>query len=187
LAIARDNKDVIEARVHPTLIPEAHLLSKVDGNYNAMFLSGSPIGSAMFYGQGAGMMPTSSAVVGDIIDVARNILKGVSQRVPPFSHVRESFRTLAIKDIRNVQCRYYLRFSALDRPGVLSRISGILGKNKISIHSVIQKGRKVRGGVPIFMLTHEAQEANILRALKEVDRLPTTVDKTMLIRIEDKI
>jgi len=186
LAISRQINRQVEARVHPTLIPVTHLLSKVDGTYNAIFIDGDAIGPSMFYGRGAGMMPAASAVVSDIIDISRNIVRGISQRVPPFSYQREFLKKVRIKNIKEVVTRYYLRFSVVDRPGVLSKISGILGKNNISIHSVIQKGRRIKGAVPIFLLTHEAREADVRKALKEIDRLPITKDKTMLIRMENR-
>jgi len=187
LAISRQINSQVEARVHPTLIPATHLLSKVDGTYNAIFINGDAIGPSMFYGRGAGMMPAASAVVSDIIDISRDIVRGISQRVPPFSYQREFLKKIRIKNIKEVVTRYYLRFSVVDRPGVLSKISGILGKNSISIHSVIQKGRRIKGAVPIFLLTHEAREADVRKALKEIDHLPITKDKTMLIRMENLI
>jgi len=186
LAISKGINNEIEARVHPTLIPANHLLSKVDGTFNAIFLTGDAVGSTLFYGRGAGKMPTASAVVGDIIEISRNILKGIVQRVPTLSYQREAFQEMKIKDISNISTRYYLRFTALDQPGVLSKISGILGKYGISISSVIQKGRQAIEAVPIFMLTHEAKEANVRKALKEIDALPVTAGETMIIRIEDQ-
>lgn len=187
LAISRQINNQVEARVHPTLIPVTHLLSKVDGTYNAIFIDGDAIGPSMYYGRGAGMMPAASAVISDIIDISRNIMQGISQRVPPFSYQREFLKKVKIKNIREVVTRYYLRFSVVDRPGVLSKISGILGKHNISIHSVIQRGRRIRGTVSIFLLTHEANEADVRKALNEIDRLSITKDKTVLIRIEDRI
>jgi len=187
LAISRQINNQVEARVHPTLIPVSHLLSKVDGTYNAIFIDGDAVGPSMFYGKGAGMMPAASAVVSDIIDISRNIVRGINQRVPLFSYRKEFLKKVKIKNIKEVVTRYYLRFSVVDCPGVLSKISGILGRHNISIHSVIQKGRRIKGGVSIFLLTHEARDANVRKALNEIDRLSVVKDKTMLIRIEDKI
>jgi homoserine dehydrogenase len=187
LAISRQINNQVEARVHPTLIPVSHLLSKVDGTYNAVFIDGDAVGPSMFYGKGAGMMPAASAVVSDIIDISRNIVRGINQRVPLFSYRKEFLKKVKIKNIKEVVTRYYLRFSVVDCPGVLSKISGILGRHNISIHSVIQKGRRIKGGVSIFLLTHEARDANVRKALNEIDRLSVVKDKTMLIRIEDKI
>ena len=187
LAIAREIDSQVEARVHPTLIPHDHLLSKVDGTYNAIFIDGNAVGPSMFYGRGAGMMPAASAVVSDIIAISRNIISGISQRIPLFSYQKDHLKKIAIKNIQEVETRYYLRFTVFDRPGVLSKISGILGKHKISIHSVIQKGRRTKGTVSIFLLTHQAREASIRKALHEIDRLSVAQEKTMLIRIEDQI
>lgn len=186
LAISKASNGEIEARVHPTLIPSTHLLSRVEGTFNAIFVKGDAVGSTLFYGRGAGQMPTASAVASDLLDIARNIQKGITQRVPTFSFMKENLIEAKVKNINDIITRYYLRFSALDQPGVLSKISGILGKYGISISSVIQKGRKALEAVPIFMLTHEANEAAIRKALEEIDDLPVTTHKTMLIRIEDK-
>jgi len=186
LAISRQVNSQVEARVHPTLIPVTHLLSKVDGTYNAIFVDGDMVGPCMFYGRGAGMMPAASAVVSDIIDISRDIVRGISQRVPLFSYQRQFLKKVRIKNIKEVMTRYYLRFSVVDRPGVLSKISGALGRHNISIHSVIQRGRRTKGKVSIFLLTHEAREANVRKALSEIDRLSIVKDNTMLIRIEDK-
>ncbi len=185
LAISRQINGQVEARVHPTLIPVTHLLSKVEGTYNAIFIDGDAVGPCMFYGKGAGMMPAASAVVSDIIDISRNIASEINHRVPLFSYQREFLKKVKIKNIKEVVTRYYLRFSVVDCPGVLSKISGILGRHNISIHSVIQKSRRVKGVVSIFLLTHEAREADVRKALNEIDRLSVVQDKTMLIRIED--
>jgi len=185
LAISRQINGQIEARVHPTLIPVTHLLSKVEGTYNAIFIDGDAAGPSMFYGKGAGMMPAASAVVSDIIDISRNIVREINHRVPMFSYQREFLKKVKIKNIKDVVTRYYLRFSVVDCTGVLSKISGILGRHNISIHSVIQKSRRVKGVVSIFLLTHEARDADVRKALNEIDRLSVVQDKTMLIRIED--
>jgi len=187
LAIAREINGHIEARVHPTLIPGDHLLSRVDGTFNAVFIDGDAVGPGMYYGKGAGMMPTAGAVVSDIIDLSRNLLRGAGQRVPPFSYQQEHIRKIIIKDIREVVTRYYLRFSVLDQPGVLSKISGILGRHGISIHSVIQKGRQTKGTVSIFLLTHQAREAAVRKALNEINRMSEVRARTRLIRIEDDL
>ena len=185
LAISRQINGQVEARVHPTLIPVTHLLSKVEGTYNAIFIDGDAAGPSMFYGKGAGMMPAASAVVSDIIDISRNIAREINNRVPMFSYQREFLKKVKIKNIKDVVTRYYLRFSVVDCTGVLSKISGILGRHNISIHSVVQKSRRVKGVVSIFLLTHEARDADVRKALNEIDRLSVVQDKTMLIRIED--
>ena len=185
LAITRNDGDTIEARVHPTLIPRDHMLANVNGAFNAVYLTGDAVGPILLYGQGAGMMPTASAVVSDILDLARNLIRGVKRRVPPLGcdGALESPRN--IKPLDEVVTNYYFRFAALDRPGVLSQISGILGEHDISIAAVIQKGREVKGAVPIVMITHEAKEANARQALREIDRLPIVSPPAVFYRIED--
>ncbi|MDO8444908.1 MAG: homoserine dehydrogenase [Deltaproteobacteria bacterium] len=185
LAITKDDKGKIEARVHPTMLKESAMLATVDGVFNAIYVTGDAVGSTMFYGRGAGMMPTGSAVVSDIVDIARNIIKKSHQRVPPLGCREECIKDAKVKDISETVNHYYIRFSAMDRPGVLSKISGILGENNISISSMIQKGREIEGAVPIVMMTHEARERDVRKALDEIDRLPVVHDKTVFIRIEE--
>jgi homoserine dehydrogenase len=187
LAIAKADGDTIEARVHPTMLPADHLLSTVGGVFNAIYLKGNAVGETLFYGQGAGMMPTGSAVVGDLVELSRNILKDAGERVPTLSFQPESIKEMRLKDIEDILRHYYMRFAAVDRPGVLSKISGVLGKNDISIASVIQKGREVSEAVPVVMMTHEARERNVRRALREIDEMDVILDKTMLIRVENEL
>jgi len=187
LAIAKTDGETIEARVHPTMLSSDHLLSTVDGVFNAIFLKGNAVGETLFFGQGAGMMPTGSAVVGDLIELSRNILKGTRGRVPILSFQRADVKEMKVKDIEDIVRPYYMRFSALDRPGVLSKISGVLGKNDISIASVIQKGRGVSEAVPVVIMTHEARERNVRRALREIDEMDVILDRTTLIRVEDEL
>jgi len=178
----------MEARVHPTMIPERHLLATVHGVFNAVYINGDAVGPTLFYGQGAGQMPTGSAVVSDLVDLGRNILvRATGRRVPILSFQPSAIEKVSLKKMDEVVVPFYMRFSALDRPGVLSKISGILGKNQISISSVIQKGRKVKGAVPIVMMTHEAKEKNVRRALQQIDTLGVIVGKTMTIRVENKL
>ncbi len=185
LAIARNDGREIEARVHPTLIPRDHMLANVSGAFNAVYLTGDAVGPILLYGQGAGMMPTASAVVSDILDLARNLVHGVKHRVPPLGCDVALESPRIIKPLDEVVTNYYFRVAALDRPGVLSQISGILGKHNISIAAVIQKGREVKGAVPIVMITHEAKEANARQALLEIDRLKVVSPPTVFYRIED--
>jgi len=188
LAIAKMEKGKIEARVHPTMIPEGHLLSTVEGVFNAIYIKGDAVGPALFYGQGAGQMPTGSAVVSDLVELGRNLLvQAKGHRVPSLSYQEFAIEKKPLKKIEEVVMPYYMRFSVLDRPGVLSKISGILGKNDISIVSVIQKGRRVKGSVPVVMMTHEAQEKNVRDALKEINRLGVILGKTMFIRVENEL
>ena len=188
LAIAKEGNLGIEARVHPTLIPSHYLLATVDGANNAIYVKGDFVGSSMSYGQGAGMLPTASAVVSDVIDISRNLLRGSSGRVPPsgFSMVDRNM-VAKIMPFEEVQCEYYLRILVVDRPGVLSRIAGLLGRYSISILSVLQKGRGGENAVPIFIVTHQAKESNMRAALAEVDKLPDVLDRTRMIRIENNL
>ena len=188
LAIAKMDHGRIEARVHPTMIPEGHLLSTVDSVFNAIYIQGDAVGPTLFYGQGAGQMPTASAVVSDLVELGRNIvIRASGRRVPLLSYQESAIEKVPLKKMEDVVMPFYMRFSAVDRPRVLSRISGILGKNDISISSVIQKGRQVNGAVPVVIMTHEAREKNVHRALKEIDRLGVILGKTMYLRVENAL
>jgi homoserine dehydrogenase len=183
IAILRDGQ--VEARLHPTMIPFDHLLANVNGNYNAFHIIGDAADSVFLYGQGAGMMPTASAVVSDIVDITRDMLKGTSGRIPPRVRDEEHIEAIALMPVEDIRTNYYFRFSVLDCPGVLSRISGILGANDISIAAVIQKGRKQKGAVPIVMTTYKARESDVRKAMEAIDHLDMVLGKTILIRIED--
>jgi homoserine dehydrogenase len=187
LAIAMLKNGAVEARIHPTMIPSSHLLANVNQNYNAFHIMGDASGPVFLFGQGAGMMPTASAVFSDILDSARNILKGVTGRVPLRSIDEKALTPIKLIPMDNIETKYYFRFSALDRPGVLSKISGILGENNISIATCIQKARGEGIAVPIVMTTYKAQEKNVRQALKKIDKLDMVQDKTILIRIEDEL
>ena len=187
LAIAIKHEKTVEARLHPTMIPFDHLLASVNGNFNAFHITGDAAGSVFLYGQGAGMMPTASAVMSDIVDISRQLLKGVSGCVPSRSLREKIIEDIHLMPFDDIETNYYFRFSAVDQPGVLSKISGILGKYNISIASVIQKGRKQGGGaVSVVMTTHKAREKDVQKALHEIDRLAIVQGKTILIRIEDE-
>lgn len=186
LAITKNTGDAVEARVHPTMIPFSNPLSGVNGVLNAVTISGDAIGDMMLYGYGAGMMPTASAVVGDIVDLARNLLSGSMGRVPLLSFQLDHIRKIPVLPMEETRVHYYFRFSALDRPGVLSKISGILGDYDISIKSVHQKGRRTNGSVPIVMLTHLAKEADVRKAMSDIYDLDVVGDPPVLIRIEDE-
>ena len=183
LAITKMVDGEIEARVHPTMLPEEYPIASVDGVFNALSIVGDAVGSTMFYGRGAGDMPTGSAVVSDIIDIGRDILAGCTDRTP-VAAFRER-RLLKIRKMEDITSCYYLRFSAIDKPGVLSRITGVLGKNNISISSMIQKGRKVDEAVPIVMMTHDAIERDVRKALGEINKMDCVAGATIVIRVEE--
>ena len=186
LAIAIRRGDIIEARIHPTMIPFDHILASVNGNFNAFHLMGDASDSVFLYGQGAGMMPTASAVVGDMIDISRDIMAGIWRRVPLRSYKKDRIEDINLLAMDDVATNYYFRFSAVDRPGVLSAISGILGSHNIGISSVIQKEIKLdRGAVPLVITTYKAREKDVQMALEEIDKLDIVFGETTLIRIED--
>lgn len=185
LAIAREEGGVIEARLHPTMIPFHHLLANVNANFNAFHIVGDASGPIFLSGQGAGMMPTASAVVSDLVDSAREMMKGISCLKPARSHREAKTGDIILKPMDDVCTNYYFRFSAVDQPGVLSKISGILAKKNISIAAVIQKGRRQGGAVPVIITTYKAREIDVQDALREINQLEIVLDKTMVIRIED--
>ena len=186
LAIGKAHADAVEMRVHPTMIPFDNMLSNVNGTLNAVALTGDACGEILLYGRGAGMMPTASAVVSDLVDLARNILSGgAAGRLPGLAYQMANIRRIPVLPIEQISTHYYFRFSAMDRPGVLSTIAGILGRHGISIQSVQQKGRKSDGAVPVVMLSHRAREADVRQALAEISALEVSAEKPVLIRIED--
>jgi len=132
-------------------------------------------------------MPTASAVVGDVVDLVRNLMCGSPGRVPLPSYPTDKIRKIPILPIDEIQTQYYFRLSALDRPGVLSTVTGVLGQHGISIKSVHQKGRKASGSVPIVMLSHLAKESNVKQAISEIADLDVVRETPVLIRIEDEI
>ncbi len=184
LGIAKFSEGEVEARVHPTMIPSTSPVAHVEGVYNAIQLVGDAVNDIVLYGQGAGSMPTGSAVVSDVIDIARNLLKGASGRVPPASFQQDQRRPLRIRRMEEIVSLYYLRFMVLDRPGVLSQISGVLGRHGISISSVLQQGRKEGQMVPVVIMTHTSTERDVQASLREIDRMPFISEPTTLIRVE---
>jgi homoserine dehydrogenase len=184
LGIAKFLGEEIEARVHPTMLPSGSPVAGVDGVYNAIQLVGDAVNDIVLYGQGAGSMPTGSAVVSDVIGIARNLLMGATGRVPPASFQREQRRPLRIRSMEEISSLYYLRFMVLDRPGVLAQIAGVLGREGISISSVLQKGRKEGQTVPVVIMTHQARERQVQSALGEINRMAFISEPTTLIRVE---
>ncbi|RQW85100.1 MAG: homoserine dehydrogenase [Geobacter sp.] len=187
LAIGKMDGDRVEARVHPTMIPLNYPLADVDGVFNAIRLTGDFVDTVMFYGRGAGMAPTASAIVGDVMAIARNLMVGVGRRSAPLGYLDTKLKKLEIKPIGEIVGKYYIRFSALDKPGVLARIAGVLGKNEISIESMIQSARIEGETVPIVIMTHKASESGIRSALEEIDSFDFIYEKSKLIRIEDSL
>ncbi len=173
--------DQIEARVHPAFIPAGSLLAGVRGAMNAVVLHSEALGPSLLYGQGAGAMPTGSAVVSDIIDLTRNILAGSPGRVP----LPPAIPLVELRPHAEVRCAYYLHFSVMDAPGVLARTASKLAERGISIAAVQQREQNDEGKpVPLVIVTHRAREADLRAAIEEIDRYPTTLAPTRLIRIE---
>jgi homoserine dehydrogenase len=184
--LGTDGEERIEVRVHPTLVPADSLLAAVDGAMNAVAVTGNAVGPTLFYGAGAGEMPTASAVVADLIEIAREVRRGSAGRVAPLAYPPTALAPKPIVPLAELSGRYYLRFTALDRPGVLARIASALGDNGIGIESVVQKGRGDEvDSVPILILTHAANEAAVRVAIGRIDALDDVTAPTRLIRIEE--
>jgi homoserine dehydrogenase len=181
LAIAKDVDNSLEVRVHPVFIPEDILLAKIEGVYNAVQLEGDLVGKVLFYGEGAGASPTSSAVVADIINAAHEINSGVVT-----GHKARFFQIKKIKPMTEIETRYYFRMSIVDSPGVLAQIAKVLGDNSISIVSVIQKGTDIdTQTAEIVIMTHPAQEKAIQRALVEMEKQPVIRQISNFVRVEE--
>jgi homoserine dehydrogenase len=186
LAVIILHEDRVEARVHPTMIPRNHPLARVDGVFNGIYLEGDMAGEQLFYGRGAGREPTASAVVGDIVEIARSTVNGAPARVPPLGYPEDHIRSAGVMDMHEIVTNYYLRIQALDQPGVLSHISGIMSDHRISIHSVIQKGRHQSRTVPVVFITHTAREADIQEAVKKIGALDVVEGQPVIMRLEDE-
>lgn len=179
LAIAREEDGEVEVRVHPALVPKHHPLAAVSDVFNAIFVCGDAVGEAMFYGRGAGQMPTASAVVGDLMEVARNIQRGATGRVSC-----TCYRNLPIRPMGRVECQYYLRLTVKDQPGVLASIAGVFGNQGVSLASVIQK-RSFDGWAELVLITHRVREDNLQDALKIIGGLSVVRAVDNVIRVEE--
>lgn len=177
LAIAKKLNGKIEARVHPTFVPENHPLAAVNDVFNAVFVEGDAVGELMFYGRGAGMMPTASAVVADIVDAAQNLRRGVPGRLC-------ATRTdKPILPVSQTVSRYYINTKVVDKPGVLAAITTAFGDHGVSLESVIQKGRR-QDPVSLVFITHEVREENVRMALDRIANLPDVREISNVIRVE---
>lgn len=186
LAIAKAHADgSIEARVHPTLIPTSSMLASVNGVFNAVMVQSHALGPVLFYGQGAGMMPTAASVVSDIIELGRNIQRGTSGRLPHLAFHPQHTSLRVQRDSQRTRCAFYLRFNVKDQSGVLSRISGILGDHGISIKQMVQDTSLPGQPVPVVLLTHEATEGDVRAALQQIDTLDFVLEPTCHLRVED--
>jgi len=182
LAIAKASDGSLEARVHPTMIPADSPMAAVAGVFNAVFVTGDNVGNLMFYGRGAGQLPTASAIWSDTLDIARRVAHGIPALDVDLPSVSE--RPLPLRPMDEIRSAYYLRVMAMDRPGVLAQVAGILGRHDISLVSVLQKGRAHGEAVPVVMMTHDARERDMRTALAGIDKLPVVASRTTMIRVE---
>jgi len=187
LAVAKRAGDRIEAAVRPTMVPRRHLLADVNGALNAIVVQGEALGPSMYLGAGAGMMPTATAVVADLMDVARNRLLDSRGRVPPLGYPLQAQARARLVALDDLHSEYYLRFMVVDRPGVLARIAGILGENAVSIAAVIQREREHGRVVSVVIRTHDAREKALQRAVRAIGRLSVVRGRPAAIRIEESL
>jgi len=185
LAIAKERDGGVEAWVHPTMIPRESVLGRVAGAMNAVEARGRMSGPTLYYGAGAGSLPTASAVVADLMELARAGRHGLKRRVPPLGTA--TLRVVPLRRREDLEGESYLRFTALDRPGVLSRIAGALGEQGISIASVLQLERHASEAVPVIMMTHPAKGAALATALAEIAKMGDVTAPTQLIPVEREI
>lgn len=186
LGIARRRDDGIELRVHPTLVPQSHLIAQVDGVLNAVLVDGDAVGQTMYYGPGAGDEATASAVIADIVDVARAVASNSQQRVPYLGFRPEALEDLSVLPMEDVQSAYYLRIQAFDHPGVLAKIAAILSEHGINIESIMQKESEFKDGrIPVIILTHTVQERQMNLAIEEMEALADIDGKVVRIRAEN--
>jgi homoserine dehydrogenase len=182
LAIAKRVNGELDLRVHPTLIPLRKILASVKYENNAIFTRGDMAGEALLFGKGAGSLPTASSVVSDIADIAKGMDDFKKSKHPFKLEFKSGVKK--VRKMKDLTTRFYLRVSAIDKPGVLAGIASVLAQNKISISTVSQKERKEGQPVPVVMLTHEASEGSMQKALERIDKLPYITEKTVKIRIE---
>jgi homoserine dehydrogenase len=179
LAIAKKIGDALEARVHPTMLPKDHMLAAVNGVFNAALLHADMAGDMLFYGRGAGQFPTASAVVSDLVDLGREAEAAFSFKKQDDSRIKR------VRRIDDIVSRYYLRFMAIDKPGILAKIAGILGRHHIGIAQVSQKEQRRTKFVPVVMITHHSREKDLRRALEHIEGLAIVKGRTVKIRMED--
>lgn len=187
LAVARDTPDGVEARVHPAMVPNSHLLSQVSGAFNAICLQGRALGTSLYYGQGAGMMPTATAVVADVLEAARVLNDGRAGSVPPYGRGARDMVSARVVPMGETSHEYYVRLRLADNPGVLAKISSLLGNEGISLATVSQHESPQEGSVPVVMRTHRASESALNRALSRIARLSASRSRPVVIRVEESL
>jgi homoserine dehydrogenase len=185
LGITKRAQKGIELRVHPTLVPARRLIANVEGVMNAILVKGDAAGPTLYYGAGAGALPTASAVVADLVDVTRLITADPEHRVPHLAFQPDQLSDVPVLDVSEIETSYYLRMRVIDKPGVLARVTRILADSRISIDAMVQKEPgEGESRVDIVMLTHLALEKNVDRAMRRIEKLPTVVGKVTRLRLE---
>ena len=185
LGIARQTDEGVELRVHPTLVPESCLIAGVNDVSNAVMVNADAVGTTLFYGPGAGSEPTASSVIADIVDVARTLASNPDSWVPPLGLASSALQSQKIIDIQNIETSFYIRFSALDKPGVLSNITKIMGDAGISIEAIIQKEQPAgEEYVTIIILTNVTKEKFLDEAVEHIEQLETVRGNVNFIRVE---
>jgi homoserine dehydrogenase len=186
LVIGRDHKTGVEARVHPAMVPQRWLLAGVTGAKNAVYVQSYALGGSMYYGAGAGMMPTAMSVVSDLIEISRNLMAKAAGARPTRRH--KALARKSLLPMSEIRSRYYLRFSVADRPGVLGQLTTILGAHDVSIAQVVQDTVRDPGrdaGAQVFVVTHEAREGDVQAALAKIAALPIAAAAPRLVRIAE--
>ena len=185
LGVTRKTADGVEMRVHPTLIPSRRLIANVNGVMNAVLVKGDAVGPTLYYGAGAGSLPTASAVVADVVDVARTLTTDSSNRVPHLAFQPDELSDMPVLPMEQVETAYYLRITALDQSGVMARIAGILGEEGISIEAIQQKeAEEGDTHVPLIMLSHRVLEERMNQAIARIEALDSVKDDVVRIRVE---
>ena len=181
LALAHRTDEGVDVRVHPTMLPLSHQLATVDGVYNAIYVTGDAVGETMFFGEGAGAGPAASAVMGDVVEVARHVTLGVGPLVGC-----TCTDELPIVPMDDLKTKYYIRFKVADRSGVLAAMAGVFAKHNVSVYSVVQRGKKESGQVDLVYVTHTAREKSVRDVLAEIAELDDVLrDEPSVIRVEE--
>jgi len=177
LGIAKNTEDGIEVKVHPTMIPQSHPLAAVNDSYNAVFIHGDAVGDAMFYGRGAGELPTGSAVVGDILDVARNIQFHCTGRIGS-----SCYKNIPIKDIKETKSSYYVRMKLEDRAGTLAALAGVFGSNNVSISMLLQKTKDEKTA-DVVIVTYDVLEKQFMDSIIVISNMSMVKEISSIIRV----
>jgi len=184
LGITRPCGDQVEMRVHPTLVPLTSQIAQVADSYNAVLVDGDYVEKTMFFGRGAGEKPTASAVIADVVDIARAMPGGIRYLAPPMAFTQENRQACDPLPMVDIECAYYLRLMVKDQPGVLASVTSILADHRISLEAITQKERHETESVAVMMLLHETREGNLQAAIARIVQLTHVDDKPLILRIE---